>query len=456
MLRASPLAQHPGFGSGAVRLARRSLYHLLSFELIFALYFYSNRLKFLLPPLPIDETVLFAALSFPIGLFIIVREGIYLRGLPIVAATLLLFTWAALSWGWSPSRKLATLTLSYIFTFSLWCVIAGALIIAPSRERTLRFLAFLLALSLFIACYGLYIYLTYGTFRFFRGFAEADFSRMYLQWGYAASTGAIIAFALLVLSRAFSLRQLLAAGMLGISVAFLLIASGRGPLLSAVFGILVALAAGLPRFEKGGITIPRWQVIGLGVVLVGAAYIAYLIETGTAFATFHRFVVLIEEAQNPDIIQGANRFEYYSKAVEFWLRSPIVGNGIASFSLLDLGFERPGTHPHNIFLQMLSDLGLVGLALLLWALWTGLRMVTAERLRHDGLMLCAAMLFAGAMFAAMISVDFKSEQQLFLYVGLLGLRPLPAFPHGRPAGARLGRPRARAGGEPRALLGRGR
>ena len=32
------------------------------------------------------------------------REGIYLRGLPVVVAALAFFGWAALSAGWSPSQ----------------------------------------------------------------------------------------------------------------------------------------------------------------------------------------------------------------------------------------------------------------------------------------------------------------------------------------------------------------
>jgi O-antigen ligase len=426
MPRLAAAELRPSFGGDAVRLARRALHHLLSFELVFALYFYSNRLKFLLPPLPVDETVLLVALSLPIGLVVILREGIYLRGLGIVAATLLLFTWAALSWGWSPSRTLAATTLAYLFTFNLWCVIAGALIIAPSRERTLRFLVFLLALSLFIACYGLYIYVTYGTFRFYRGFIDANFSVMYLQWGYAASNGVIIAFALLISSRALSLRQLLAAGMLGVCVTFLLVGSGRGPLLSAILGVVVAIGVGLPQFRHGRIELPHWQLIGLGVVALAAGYVIYLMMTGATFSTFGRFASLLEEARNPDVIEGPNRFAYYAKAIEFWLRAPLIGNGIASFSLLYRGFEQSGSHPHNIFLEMLSDFGLVGLALLLWALWSGLRLITVERLRNDSLMLCVVMLFAGVMLNAMVGNNMAFQQPLFVSLGLLALAPQPA------------------------------
>jgi O-antigen ligase len=439
VLGAAPAARHPGFG--AVHLARRAFYHLLSFEALFTLYFYSNQVKLLLPPLPVDETVVLAALSMPIGLAIILREGIYLRGLTIVAAGLLLFTWAALSWGWSPSRSLASRTLAFLFTFNLWCLVSGALIIAPSRERAARFLALSLILAALLAGYGLYVYATYGTFRFYGGFGAIK--RIYLSWGYAATNGAIIAFALLIFSRAFSLRQLVAAALFILCSAFLLVGSGRGPFLAVVAACLVALAAGLPRVGRRRIEIPKWQLMALVALIAGAGYVIYLAGTGTTFHTFNRFAKLFEEMHNPDVVLGANRFDYYAAAIQFWLRAPIVGNGIASYSLLFSGTEIFGTQPHNIVLEMLSDLGLVGLALLLLLLWSGLRQVSLARLRDDGLLLCVLLLVTGRLLAAMISIEISGQQALFLFLGMLALRPAPG-----PRGA--ARRAAPAGGERRA------
>ena len=45
----------------AIFSARWVLSQLLSFEALFVLFLYSNEIKVLLPPLPIDETVLFGA-----------------------------------------------------------------------------------------------------------------------------------------------------------------------------------------------------------------------------------------------------------------------------------------------------------------------------------------------------------------------------------------------------------
>lgn len=442
MSRAAPLARRGAFVHLAAHLARRALYHVLSFEALFALCFYSNELKLFFPPFRVDETVVLGALCLPLGLLIILREGIYVRGLTIVATVLLLFTWATLSWGWSPSRSLAFRTITYLFSFNLLCLVCGALVIAPSRERTARFLAFLLMFAMVIVVSGLEIYATFGNFRFFKGFAFGEVIRAYLSWGYVAAQGATIAFALAIFSRMLGPRQMVAMALFGLAVAFLLVGSGRGPLLALAVACLVALGAGLPQFRRGQVDIPRWQLVGLVVVVAGAVYIISLAMGGAAFGTFGRFLKLLEEARNPDVVEGPNRFVYYAKAIEFWLRAPLVGNGLASYSLLYQGFEQYGAHPHNIFLEMLSELGVVGLGLLLLALWSGLRLVERERLRHDGLLLCILMLFAGQLFAAMISADISGQQALFLFLGLLALRP-PA-PGAQPARSAPARTVARA------------
>lgn len=53
------------------------------------------------------------------------------------------------------------------------------------------------------------------------------------------------------------------------------------------------------------------------------------------------------------------RFELYDKAFNFFSLSPIIGNGIGSFGLLLTGNES-STTPHNIVLEILSELGIIG------------------------------------------------------------------------------------------------
>jgi hypothetical protein len=68
--------------------------HVFSFEMVVALYLYSNVFQVLLPPLPVDTTIVFFALSVALGGLLILREGIYVRGLYLTVALVPYLLWA--------------------------------------------------------------------------------------------------------------------------------------------------------------------------------------------------------------------------------------------------------------------------------------------------------------------------------------------------------------------------
>jgi hypothetical protein len=106
---------------------------LFSFEAAFVLFLYSNELKTIIPfPFgKLDETAVFGALAVLAAAIVIYREGIYLRGIPILSAVLVFIGWAVLSGlVWSPSRTLVWKSISYLLTFTTFSVVAGCLIIA--------------------------------------------------------------------------------------------------------------------------------------------------------------------------------------------------------------------------------------------------------------------------------------------------------------------------------------
>lgn len=62
-----------------------------------------------------------------------------------------------------------------------------------------------------------------------------------------------------------------------------------------------------------------------------------------------------------DMMSG--RYQVYQKAYEIFLQSPIVGNGIKSANYLSQSnkFIEIAKHPHNIWLEILMDTGVIGL-----------------------------------------------------------------------------------------------
>lgn len=425
--RAAPRPMPPRPSRGPVvpvAFVRPLLRHLLSFEMVFALYLYSNRFQPVLPPLPFDSTVLFAGLTVAGIAYALATTGIHTRGLPVVIAGVAFVAWVALSTTWSPSRVLASYTVTYLSTFNLMCLAAGALVVARSRERVVRLLVLVTLFSLVLAVWGIGIFLAYGSFRF--AFAESgpEAGRMYLNWGYGVSSGAVIAFCVTTYARFGSRAQLLGAASFCVILGFLLVSSGRGPLLSVALVCLVPLLSGLDLSDRR--VGARVSVLAAAaLVAAGTAYVGYLFASGQGVASLDRFVKLFAEAENPSLIQGPNRFRYWAAALQYWYQAPLVGHGAGAFSTLFLGREVQGTHPHNVVLELLALYGVAGFCLFALFVWTGVRHASARRLARDPLLACVLLLFAQRLLAALYNSELPNQQPLFFFLGLLALAPPP-------------------------------
>jgi O-antigen ligase len=420
----------PRFGGAFA--PRTLISDLCSFENVFMLFFFSNAFQVVLPKLPIDTTVLFFVASIGVGGIIILREGIYLPGLLVVAAVL---PWLALtnaSAMWTPSRTMVWQYLELVDTVNVWCLIAGALIVAHKRERMLRFMKLMIAFSLIIAIMGIHIYLTYGSFKF-AGWEDAG--RVYNNWGRAVANGAVILTLLALRSRLLSLQQLVTGALLGVCVFFIMISSSRSALLSVATPCIIYFAVVFAPAGRSGLHMrPGALLLPLalaGVVIVVTA----LIGSGYRVDSVSRMGKVFAQADDPDMVTGANRFAYYAAAVRLIIQSPIIGHGVRSFAPLYKNNEVEGTHPHNVFLEILNDTGFVGLILFLFFLYVACRNLRLRRLRSDPMLLAAAMLFVSRFTAVQFGADLQNQQEIFVFVGLLALRaPEPdAVPVGAPA-----------------------
>ena len=400
---------------------------LISFEFFFLFFLYGIQIREILPRIPGNEVFVFGAITMVLGGWIILRDGIYLRGVPIFMAGLAFVAWLLMSVGWTPSRILVWQNLRFLLTVDLWALFASACIIASSRERIVRLLCMIMVLALVVSAYGIYIELVYGSFRFFRyyGAGESWGKSIYIVWGYIAANGIIVTLAIAIYSRLASLKQLLALAAFGICIYFLLLAGGRGPLLAILSAGLVAVLVQAPRIGNGRLEISQVQLVTLGIIGLGIAYVAYLFSTGETTATLGRFLSLLEEADDPLLRSGANRFDYFAAAYRLWLESPVIGHGLASFApLFAGGAEIQGTYPHNAILQILAEFGAVGGLLFVILLFTALRNFSLKRLQQDPLALVVMMMFVTFAVQTMVAGDITMNYRFFFILGLLAMRPL--------------------------------
>ena len=423
---AAKFISHPAHPLGSLRWARWLAYHLLSFETFFLLFLYGTQLRSILPPIPGNEAMVFGAITMAIGGWIILRDGIYLRGVPIVLVGLLFIAWMVLSVGWTPSRIIVWESLRFLLTVDLWALFAGACIIAASRERVIRLLVMIMGLALILAVYGIYIDVVYGSFRFYRYFGGGDdwVSGAYITWSYIVTNGAVMALAIAIFSKVGSPKQLAALLALAACGYFVLIATGRGPLLGFLLAGLLAAFVQAPRIGRGRIELPQTQLVALTLLALALGYVGYLYATGQTAGTIQRFLGLFAQAEDPLRRIGANRFDYYAFAYRIWLEAPLVGRGLSSFPIIwDAGREGHGAYPHNAILQILAELGLVGLVLFVIFIVAGLRHYGLARLRRDPLSLLVVMLFVTVFVQTMVTGEFTKSYRFFFIVGLLAMPP---------------------------------
>mgnify|MGYP001107433166 CR=1 FL=1 len=422
---AANFASRPVRPLGSLRWVQWLVYHLLSFETFFLLFLYGVRIRQILPPLPANETFLFGVITVAMGGWIILRKGLYLRGMPIVFAGLAFFGWMLISIGWTPSKVFVYDNIRFIF-IDLWALFAGACIIAGSRERVVRLLVMLAVLAVILAAYGIYLEFAYGSFRFYRfpGAGDTLADSAYIAWGYTASNGAIIILAIAIYSRLGDLKQILALVAFGLCSYFLLIATGRGPLLGLLLAGIIATIVQAPRIGQRRVAFSQVQIVALGIVGMGLAYIGYLYATDQTVGALHRFLKLFDEADDPLLRAGANRFDQFAGAYRLWLEAPLFGHGLASYyALYGTSGEHVGNYPHNIFLHTLAEFGIIGFVLLALFISVGLCHFGLARLRADPLALAVFMLFGAFVLNAMVAGDIARSYRFFFIIGLLALRP---------------------------------
>jgi O-antigen ligase len=398
---------------------------LCSLECVFVLFLYSNELKTIINfPFPIDETVIFGGLCIPMMAYIATREGLYMRGLAPVTMAFVFIAWCITTTGWTVAHKYIYKDIAYLMTFTMLSLVVGGMVIANKRERTVRFFYLALAVALFMALVGLYIQFKTGNFR---RWGQLDGSgRVYLAFGHTVVNGAGIAFCIALFARVGTVRQALGALAFAICSYFLLIGGGRGPFLGAALAALVAMSTRPPTVRNGRLELPYATVAAVVLLAAAGAFVAYLFVSGNLTTTLSRLTELQSEAERETSINGINRWDLWKAAYRLWLTAPWVGHGLSSFPVLYNGTDSDLLHPHDIFLEMLCETGLVGLALFLIFVWVSGRHASYARLRRDPLMVCVVLFVITSAMAALFGRDIVGVRKFFFAISLLALRPPPS------------------------------
>ena len=397
-----------------------------SFEIVFALFLFAGSYKQLpwLAWIPANVTVV------ALGLSLLAAAGAILRGnvrsprngirpprngiiLTVLFAAFVLYALVSLSW--SPGGNYARGKALRLVVATSWALAGPALIIAAQRRRIHRFLGATTVIGLFTAAM---------TLLSSEGIVMNP-SANYLIAGRVIGLEALAMLYYSLVRTWGTWRRFTAATAIAISVIALAVGGGRAPFVAtllAAIGLMSVLAVLRTRAVNtehttatdGGKT--SLQIIAYASVGIIGTVVStgVLLIIGWIPRTIAR---LITVSTVPGSSLGS-RFGFWEASVSVINTRPLLGYGLGSWPIVTSGGV--ADYPHNIVLEVMVELGVVGLVLLLLVI--GFGFVTALRTMRSGTHLTGWLLLTLAGFMlinAMISSDVNGNRYLFAYIGLL-------------------------------------
>jgi O-antigen ligase len=325
-----------------------------------------------------------------------------------VVLYLLFLGWCGLSLIWTPNHKYATTKFIHLSILVTWSLVAGWAIIGVDNSRIRRFLVAVAGISAWVAVEIMILVVQDKNIR------TLEWSRHYLGLGRLVGLGMVIVAGYLTLSRWEARKSIVLVGLLGIYTSVLLVAGGRGPLLATAASLLVLMRTST-RIYGGKLRVGKSWALSTGIFAVIAICLAVFLASTYDLMTIVRIQEIFEHGGGGS---AQTRLWLYRHAVDGWLQSPIAGAGLGGFgSILRWGDGR--VYPHNMVLEILVELGVVGFVL--FALMTIPILVRAygqlatANWRHIVLF----MMVANALLNAMVTGDLTDNRVFFGLIGVL-------------------------------------
>lgn len=387
---------------------KRILQFIFSPELIFCLFLYSGSFKAAIN-FPIDETLFLLGLSITQGLFILIKRKSFPQYSALAIFVYLLFATLAIASLWYTPGKYYAIEKVIDLVVTIGWAFCGPLILFRDNESLKNF---------FISCVAIGACMT-GTL-----LTQLDFSSYhrfisvwgsnYLTFGRVAGLAATIVLTMFLLN---GKRAKLSVLVIGVFIFGIVMSGGRMPLISFAVALFVFTAGSIKlRLHDGKLYISK----GLKyLVIAGIAFFIILPYTNyTENITFKRLTLLTsEESRGASVDARTDRF---SAAIEMIKEKPFLGAGIGAFPIYFDGKDER-SYPHNIALEILSELGIVGLIIFSTLIFLCLNSIRRTDNPYKTVIL------SGALFLflnANVTGDFNDNRIFISFLALMCTRPM--------------------------------
>jgi O-antigen ligase len=200
-----------------------------------------------------------------------------------------------------------------------------------------------------------------------------------------------------------------------LAIAVLLLSGHRGSALGFSIGFVTLLAA------MWRTRVRRWMPLRAAVLVVPILF-------GVAWGWAHAPSSIQERLRDPLSQSFTDRLVVQGITVTAWLDSPIFGNGTGSSAFLITGHDQPsfgvvtGIYPHNVTLEVLVELGILGaivfLASIGGVLWKGWRLL---RFADDWVTPAAVATVVHSFVVAQGNADLTISNDLWILSAVLAV-----------------------------------
>ncbi len=215
--------------------------------------------------------------------------------------------------------------------------------------------------------------------------------------------------------------------LMGIFTFSMFVSGGRGPLLAFILSVLFIfiylLLFHLLKREGSQIFIEKKILKLIRYLLLFFILVSFIVfYFHDYFLTIFYRLSLLEELSGASIEE---RLRLYKSALDAIKISPIVGVGIGGFSVFYRGYDAlRGMYPHNIFLEISSELGFLGLFsflfMILKTILIAFSNIKTSKTKNDFyLSLGLLMTLFFMLINSSISGDINDNRLLFVILGLI-------------------------------------
>lgn len=397
----------------------KALKWLFSGEVIFAGFLFASVFKGIFESSPIDLTLMFMFLSILIALKrLIVDPSLFKRTITpmVIFFILALFVFSSLIY--SPSVVYGTDKALRFVTVTTWSFL-GVMILIKNINSLQRFLKGLLFYGILTSLYIFFDYFNSGVGYSYYRFGIGGDSNVLGLGRLAGITGIIIVSLYFYGKRCIKERFIAFVGFC-LTTFVLLITGSRMPFIAFVFSLIIFIPLSL-SFEKRDILISRKILPFISLACLGVIALIPLYFKGFFQSMFLRLSNLFEQFGGGSSVIG--RVERFIVSWNMWLDSPIIGKGIGSFPIYFDGVDTRN-YSHNIFLEAMSELGIIGLTMLLLLILCAVLTIIKYRKTLNVYQISVATIFLFLFLNSNTTGDFNDNRLLFSFMALSLMLPI--------------------------------